>query len=83
MRYIKRDLIKKIKEDTGIEIPENSNFKRPTLTWAHKSVGRLSWYFYTKSGECIGSCETMSALLKCEKIQFSKFNRTDIELSPD
>lgn len=83
MKYIRQKLIEKIKEDTGIEIPKDSTFFRPTLNWAQKSVGQMIWYFYTKSGQCIGSCENMTDLLKSEKIQYMKTNSFDIDLSSD
>jgi len=71
MRNIRSALIAKIEKDTGFEINDNWRFQRHTLTWAHRSVGRMKWYWYYE-GKCIGSAENMKDLLKCSKIEISE-----------
>lgn len=74
MSSIRQKLIDKIKVDTGFEIDPSWTFQRPTLTWAHKSAGRMAWFWYTPNGVCVGSTEKMKDLLSCEKIEMSKSN---------
>ena len=81
MNNIRTKLISKIKEDTGFEINPKSKFQRPSLTWAHKSAGRMSWYFYTDKGFIIGSSENMKQLLKSDKIQVYKGNFGFVDFS--
>lgn len=61
--------IDKIKADTGIEVPEDSELVRKNLSWSGKTAGQFAWFFLSsKERLCIGSCEGMRELLKCKKI---------------
>lgn len=68
MRGVRNKLIEKIEKDTGFRISNLWKFERPTLNWAHKSAGRMCWYFYTEKGDIVGSSEGMKELLKSNKI---------------
>ena len=69
MGSIRQKLIDKIKAETELtfEINSQTPFYRPTLTWQHKTVGRLAWYWLVE-GMSVGSSETMTALLKSPKL---------------
>lgn len=68
MRYVRQKLIEKIYKDTGFKIQPDWHFRRENLSWAHRSAGRFIWYYYADGGKIIGSSETMTELLKCERI---------------
>ncbi len=70
MRNVRQKLIAKIKSDTDLEFDINLDTKifRPTLSWQHKTVGRLVWYWMV-DGLLIGSSEKMTDLLKSEKLE--------------
>jgi len=79
LRYVKRDLIKKIEKDTGMIIPIDSTFCRTTQSKGNLSGGAWKWFWMEVLIEdkryimkyrniIIGSGSNMSDLLKCEKI---------------
>jgi hypothetical protein len=69
MKHVRQKLIEKIEKDTGFSIHNGWKFERPTLNWAHKSAGRMIWYYYTDRGIVVGSSEKMTELLRSEKIE--------------
>jgi hypothetical protein len=69
MRNVRQNLIQKIKKDTGFKIQSDWEFRRPTLSWQHRSAGRFIWFYYTDNGDIVGSSEKMTELLKCERIK--------------
>lgn len=81
MRNVRQKLIQKIEEDTGFRIHNDWKFERPTLNWAHKSAGRMCWYYYTNDGTIVGSSENMTELLKSEKIVIYKGHYGFVEFS--
>lgn len=71
MNNTRQKLIKKIKDDTGFIVNPEWPLYRPTLTWVHKSAGRMIWYWYDH-GICIGSSEKMRVLLKSNQIKMHR-----------
>ena len=71
MKHVRHKLIEKIEKDTGFRIHNGWKFERPTLNWAHKSAGRMIWYYYTDRGIIVGSAEKMTELLRSEKIEMT------------
>ena len=66
MKNVRQKLIDRI----ALDIPElrfkpdlTTEIHRPTLSWQHKTAGRLVWYWYI-DGNTIGSSELMTTLLK-------------------
>lgn len=73
-------VIDKIKEDTGIEIPADSELVRNNLSWNARSAGTFLWFFIIPGqNRTIGSCEKMRDLMKSEKILFTHWS-SDTEL---
>jgi hypothetical protein len=81
MKNVRHNLIQKIEKDTGFRIQNDWKFERPTLNWAHKSAGRMIWYYYTDKGFIVGSCEKMTDLLKSDKIIIYKGHFGFVEFS--
>lgn len=85
MHIIRQKLIDKIKSDCDLNGLENLltvdlEIHRPTLTWQHKTAGRMIWYWYI-NGSAIGSSENMKDLLKSPKLEVYKLTHGDYELS--
>jgi hypothetical protein len=83
MKHVRRNLIDKIKKDTGFKVHNDWKFERPTLNWAHKSAGRMAWYWYTDKGVIVGSCENMNTLLKSKKIEIGTMHGGFVEFFSD
>lgn len=72
--------IDKIKEDTGIMIPYDSELVRKNLSWNRKSAGEFLWFFIIPNqNRCVGSCEPIRELMKCSKILHTHWS-ADTEL---
>ena len=85
MSSIRQQLIDKIKNDVdlcGLEDKLTTDLKiyRPTLSWQHKTAGRMVWYWYI-DGSAIGSSENMKDLLKSPKLEVYSPIHGDYELS--
>jgi len=85
MSKIRQKLIDKIKSDVdlcGLENQLTTDLKiyRPTLTWQHKTAGRMLWYWYI-NGQMIGSSENMKELLKSPKLEVYSPSHGDYEIS--
>jgi len=84
MRGVRQKLIDKIKSDCDLNGLENEltidlKIFRPTLSWQHKTAGRMQWYWMI-NGTLIGSSELMKDLLKSPKLEIYR-PYDDYELS--
>jgi len=84
MSSIRQQLIAKIKNDVdlcGLEDKLTTDLKiyRPTLSWQHKTAGRMVWYWYI-NGYIIGSSENMKDLLKSPKLEAYSSTHGNYEL---
>ena len=77
---IRERLIKKIKTDTGYKVKGTGLFYRPTLSWVHKSAGRMIWWWLI-DGICVGSAENMKDLLNSTKIVMTNHHFGFVEFS--
>jgi hypothetical protein len=85
MSSIRQKLIDKIKQDCNLcgledQLTVDLKIHRPTLSWQHKTAGRMVWYWYV-NGYVIGSAENMKELLSCKKLEFYRLSHGDYELS--
>ena len=85
MSSIRQKLIDKIKSDCDLIGMENLltcalKIHRPTLSWQHKTAGRMIWYWYI-NGHVIGSSENMKDLLKSPKLEAYSPSHGDYEIS--
>ena len=85
MSSIRQKLIDKIKQDCDLcgleeQLTVDLKIHRPTLTWQHKTAGRMIWYWYI-NGQAIGSAENMKELLKSPKLEVYSPTHGDYELS--
>jgi hypothetical protein len=85
MKNTRQRLIDKIKKDVDLcglesELTINLKIHRPTLSWQHKTAGRMIWYWII-NGHIIGSCEKMGDLLKSEKLVIYQPCSGDYEIS--
>jgi hypothetical protein len=85
MSSIRQKLIDKIKSEVNLcgledELTTDLKIHRPTLTWQHKTAGRMIWYWYI-NGYMIGSSENMKELLKSPKLELYRPTYFDYEIS--
>jgi hypothetical protein len=85
MSSIRQKLIDKIKQDCDLygleeQLTVDLKIHRPTLTWQHKTAGRMVWYWYI-NGYLIGSAENMKELLTSKKLELDRSSHGDYELS--
>lgn len=85
MNSIRQKLIDKIKSEIDLhgfedQLTVDLKIYRPTLTWQHKTAGRMNWYWYV-NGRVIGSTENMRELLKSPKLEVDSSSHGDFELS--
>lgn len=64
-------LLEKIRQDTGMDIPEGTVIKRTFAGRRQLQAGAISWFMYHRDHSHLldyGSCEPVTSLLKAKKL---------------
>lgn len=66
---IRKELIEKIRKDTGLEIDPAWTFHNKKLSWSDRAIkGKYSWWFEDHIGRKYGGVESMRQMLKAPKL---------------
>jgi len=81
MRYIKRDMIRRLNTEFNLEISEDIKVEHFNPSWLQRSEGAWLWTICSKYKH-IGSSWQMSEILKAKKLSIYYLDRlgTDIEI---
>jgi hypothetical protein len=73
MKYVKRDLIRRLNKEFDLDIPENATVDHFHPGWNDRSAGAWAWAFNFNNPNSIGSQFKMTELLNAEKLSIYTF----------